>query len=1800
MSIKLATKELVTQESVVTEVAPAAPVITSFVVNGTDDLALDPAGGQTIVIKGKGFRPGLTVIAAGSTIGAVTLVDSTTITFTSEAQSSGTYNLFVINQDGGTAILSPGLIYSGLPTFTTEAGSLGSYYETTEIDEVVVAEEDQDIITYSVISGSLPSGATLNTSGYITGTSPVEESSTTYTFTVEAVDEENQSTTREFSLTINVDVVTWVTPSEGTIQLDGDEEMTNVTLLATSAAGYNIDSYTANTLPAGVLLSGNTVYGTPSTEETVVTTFTATSNTTNRTATRTVTWVVSLGDAFFNQTTLLLNADNNTFITDVSTNAFTITPVVDTRPSAFSPYNTNWSVSLDGSNDYLTVNVSGISAGTSTFTLGFWVYLRAYPASDGVFVDTRSSNGASTTAFQFGVYSTGALKFYDGTETNLGGTVPLNTWTHVQLVRDSGNTVTPYINGTATGTTVPCTRNLSDNFFWIGCVPGPASPYLNAYISNLFWLVGSATAPVSGGPTEPQSTSTTNQKLLVAYGNRFADFNTATTAKTVTVSGGPKVMSFGPFTETDTSTGSGYFDGTGDYLTVPDNAAFDLPGDFTAEFFVYATAGNARRLFQLGDQRSSYNGLLIYSTTGNLIVVYVNGAAVITGPTLVPYQWVHVACVREGTGSNNLKLYVNGSLAGQVTNNVSFTGVAGNGISLGAEYNGSFAATLETYISDFRLVKGTAVYSGATYTVPTTSLPAISGTSLLTLQNRISYNNSQPIDESGIKNVITRNGNVNNASAGTFSPHVPTGWSAYFDGSDYLGVTSFPAFGTGDFTVEWWAYKNDTWSDGYDITDGGSGAFAIYSNTNGQFHVTRQSVGGAAKVLGQLAGLNPNQWYYFAVVRQSGNVRCYVNGSPLAAAVADGNSYGAATKLFGTADGYWPGYISNFRVFTSAIYNISESSIPVPTEPFEPATSSGVASSLLILRSPTFNDESPSRLAITRYNDSKITAFSPFAPHTRTPDSHSVYFDGTGDYLGTTTNSSALTFGTGDFTIEGWVFSNNVTLDRGICQLSNTSGGLKNTPSGVISITTRNGVMRIVNAGTATEGGLSVATKNWFHFAFVRISGVTNLYVNGVKDSTFGNKNDSTNYNTIYAAIGGYETTSLLYNGYISNFRVVKGTAVYTSAFNNNLPTAPLTAISGTSLLTCQSPTVIDNSSNAFALTVNGNSQPTQFNPFGETVTTGVEYAPASHGGSVYFDGTGDYLSLPSSTDLSPGSGDFTVEAWVYPTSTTVTSEQTIISYGTSSNNLRIQVDSIVNLRVLDGASLIASGSSAITTLQWNHVAIVRSGSSSNNVKAYINGIQVAQGTSTATFAGTASIGGDGASRYFNGYISNHRIVKGTAVYTSAFVPPAAPATPIAGTTLLVNGTNAAIQDRTGRNVLETVGNTRTLPESPYRLNKSVYFDGTGDYLTAPIASSSISSSTSFTIEFFVYWNVLPTTYTMLMSDSNGNSSKYIAYNVGAGTLDMQTGGSAPTVAYASFSPVTNTWYHLAFVRDGTTVTIYVNGSALSMVQPTQANAFLDTGSTLYIGRWAGTTPYEMNGYISNLRIVKGTAIVPPAGGPTSPLTVVSGTSLLTCQSYNFKDNSTNNFTITRNVDAKVTSRGPFTETQTENNAMYFDGTGDYLTTKVTPTWANFGTSDFTIECWVYFNSVASTQMFVSSNHNAATGAGGWTFGYRADNTTLFFSCNANQQYGKTWSPSTGTWYHVAVSRSGTDLRLFVDGTQVGSTSTSSDNISNAADVWVGSNVVASYALNGFIDDLRITKGVARTITVPTSAFKTK
>jgi hypothetical protein len=88
------------------------------------------------------------------------------------------------------------------------------------------------------------------------------------------------------------------------------------------------------------------------------------------------------------------------------------------------------------------------------------------------------------------------------------------------------------------------------------------------------------------------------------------------------------------------------------------------------------------------------------------------------------------------------------------------------------------------------------------------------------------------------------------------------------------------------------------------------------------------------------------------------------------------------------------------------------------------------------------------------------------------------------------------------------------------------------------------------------------------------------------------------------------------------------------------------------------------------------------------------------------------------------------------------------------------------------------------------------------------------------------------------------------------------------------------------------------------------------------------------------------------------------------------------------------------------------------------------------------------------------------------------------------------------------------------------------------------------------------------------------------------------------WSPSTGQWYHIAVSRDGSNLRVYIDGVQQGSTVTESNNGSSTARVGVGVNPDGLIQpLNGYIDDLRITKGVARytaNFTPPAQAFPDK
>lgn len=275
------------------KLAPEAitPKIVSINYPG-DDTAADVLGGQTITLLGSGFQTGASVLIGDTLAPVVTVVSDTTVTFTAPPKAAGTYILYLINTDGGTAIAVPGIQYSGLPTWTTSAGSLGTYIETFSINLALAATGDSPI-TYILASGTLPSGVTLNSAtGQLTGSAPAIASSTTYNFTIRAQDPQNQDTSRNFSLTINPDVVTWSSPANNaTYTQPANSQLSAITLSASADSGSAI-TYSANTLPTGVTLSGNTISGTPTNPGTINTVLSALASLTGKSATRTITFQI--------------------------------------------------------------------------------------------------------------------------------------------------------------------------------------------------------------------------------------------------------------------------------------------------------------------------------------------------------------------------------------------------------------------------------------------------------------------------------------------------------------------------------------------------------------------------------------------------------------------------------------------------------------------------------------------------------------------------------------------------------------------------------------------------------------------------------------------------------------------------------------------------------------------------------------------------------------------------------------------------------------------------------------------------------------------------------------------------------------------------------------------------------------------------------------------------------------------------------------------------------------------------------------------------------------------------------------------------------------------------------------------------------------------------------------------------------------------------------------------------------------------------------------------------------------------
>ena len=183
------------------------PTITSIAYPGSVTAA-DPAGGETITVTGTGFKTGATVTVGGTAAPAVSYVSATQITFTTPAKAAGDYDIVVTNTDTGSATYINGISYNGIPSWTTAAGSLGTFASGATISTITLqaSEPDAGTITFNITNGALPTGLSL-TGANIDGTTSLLTADTLYTFTVTATDDESQATPRTFTITVQKQLI---------------------------------------------------------------------------------------------------------------------------------------------------------------------------------------------------------------------------------------------------------------------------------------------------------------------------------------------------------------------------------------------------------------------------------------------------------------------------------------------------------------------------------------------------------------------------------------------------------------------------------------------------------------------------------------------------------------------------------------------------------------------------------------------------------------------------------------------------------------------------------------------------------------------------------------------------------------------------------------------------------------------------------------------------------------------------------------------------------------------------------------------------------------------------------------------------------------------------------------------------------------------------------------------------------------------------------------------------------------------------------------------------------------------------------------------------------------------------------------------------------------------------------------------------------------------------------------------------------------------------------------------------------
>jgi len=433
----------------------------------------------------------------------------------------------------------------------------------------------------------------------------------------------------------------------------------------------------------------------------------------------------------------------------------------------------------------------------------------------------------------------------------------------------------------------------------------------------------------------------------------------------------------------------------------------------------------------------------------------------------------------------------------------------------------------------------------------------------------------------------------------------------------------------------------------------------------------------------------------------------------------------------------------------------------------------------------------------------------------------------------------------------------------------------------------------------------------------------------------------------------------------------------------------------------------------------------------------------------------------------------------------------------------------------------------------------------------------------------------------------------------------------VSGTQLLACQDNF-FKDRSTNNfsLLNGTGSPRIQAFSPYAptavyspvtYGGSAYFDGTGDTLVVPSTSSLAFGTGDFCVELWVYWTASGVVNAFFANTTtSGAGDTQFCLEV-VSTNKVRVTGWFGVFLTGATNLTSNSWNHIAVCRSGTTLSLFLNGNRDATT--TSANNWSSTNAFCIGDYPVGGGAYT--GYMSNLRVVKGSPVYDPTSStitvPTALLTNITNTSLL----LNFTNAGIYDATGRNNLETVGDAKISTAQSRWGGSSIAFDGTGDRVT--LVPSEFNVLSGDFTIECWFYQTTRKSLSTVIAQIPSTTSTAWRLSPNNGSANDAIMFVVNVSGSWNividvaVTWG--LNVWNHIAITRSGSTVRGFANGTLSQSATFSSLVGSTSLQFALGYNGVDGVDYQGYLQDVRITKGYARytaNFTPPTGSPRLK